>query len=231
MPTLPTVIYSFVLLLFFGLYLRERTKNQLNPPSPEWEQKESGKLIQQATRKADTIMTEAELAAMKIEADTDIGTRLIRNQLQTFEADYQRRFEANMTKLQEDFATYLAKTETEYHQFLEKMQANSSTMSQQVEAAAKAKINEVLFNFEQNLANFLASSEQKSLEAVELELRSARQLVDTYRQSQLKIIDENIVAVLEKTLSIVLQNKMSLKDQTDMVYEALEKAKAEKFFG
>ncbi len=231
MPTLPTLLYSAVLLLFFALYLRERNKNSSTPPSPEWEQKESGRLIQQATRKADTIMTEAELSAMKIEADTDIGTRLIRNQLQSFEADYQRRFEANMQKLQEDFQSYLTKTESEYHTFLQTMETNSSTMSQQVEAAAKAKINEVLFNFEQNLATFLSSSEQKSLEAVELELKSARQLVDTYRQTQLKIIDENIVAVLERTLSLVLQNKMSLREQTDMVYEALEKAKAEKFFG
>ncbi len=41
--------------------------------------------------------------------------------------------------------------------------------------------------------------------------------------------DENIIAMMEQTLSIVLAKKLSLKDQLDLVYEALEKAKVEKF--
>jgi hypothetical protein len=35
--------------------------------------------------------------------------------------------------------------------------------------------------------------------------------------------------MLERNLSIVLSQKLSLKEHIDLVYEALEKAKAEKF--
>jgi hypothetical protein len=65
--------------------------------------------------------------------------------------------------------------------------------------------------------------------AVDLELRSARQLIDTYKVQQMNVIDENIMAMLEKTLSLVLAKNLDLKDQMDFVYESLEKAKAEKF--
>ena len=47
---------------------------------------------------------------------------------------------------------------------------------------------------------------------------NARQLIETYKSSRLKLVDENIVAMLERTLSLVLVKKLSLKEQTDLVY-------------
>ena len=41
-------------------------------------------------------------------------------------------------------------------------------------------------------------------------------------------LDANILAVVEKTVDTVLAKKLSVSDQADLVYEALEKAKAEK---
>jgi len=79
------------------------------------------------------------------------------------------------------------------------------------------------------LSDFMVQTAQQTTSSIELELKSTRQLIDTYKSEQLKLIDENIVAMMEKTLSIVLAKKLSLKDQLELVYEALEKAKVEKF--
>ncbi len=129
-------------------------------------------------------------------------------------------------KLDEEAKTAAAS----YEQFLKELQQRSLTSQSQIEELLKNRINSILFNLEQNLSGFLTSSEQKSIEAINLELKSARNLIDTYKNQQLQIIDENIVAVLERTLSLVMRNKLTLKDQMDLVYEALEKAKVEKFF-
>ena len=43
------------------------------------------------------------------------------------------------------------------------------------------------------------------------------------------LLNNNIVAMLEKTLSLVISKKLTLKDQVDLVYEALEEAKIERF--
>src|SRR3989344_3292691 len=92
-----------------------------------------------------------------------------------------------------------------------------------------AQTQQVFDRFEQNLSDFLVQTQEKSTHAVELEMQAARNLIDTYKRQQLNLIDEHIIAVLERTLSLVLAKKLSLEDQVDLINEALEKAKAEKF--
>ncbi len=234
LPLLTTLFSITVLVLYF----KERNQRQQLAKTilelqtqPDWATKEGKAVMLSAQKKAQSIIEEADIEALKTSAGADMAAKLIRSQLSAFEEEYQKKFEHNMELLRQDFQKYIGSTEGQYQDFLKQLEQQGSKMSEDVEAAAKAKINQVLFNFEQNLANFLAESEQKSLDAVQLELRSARQLIDTYRQEQLKIIDENVVAVLEQTLSLVVRNKLTLKDELDMVYESLEKAKAEKFFG
>lgn len=52
--------------------------------------------------------------------------------------------------------------------------------------------------------------------------------LEEYKTGRMKALDENITAVVEATVEKVLGKKLSLTDQTDLVYEALEKAKQEK---
>ncbi len=46
----------------------------------------------------------------------------------------------------------------------------------------------------------------------------------------MEIIDENVVAILEKTLNIALGKKLTFTEQTELIYEALEQAKKENIF-
>lgn len=95
----------------------------------------------------------------------------------------------------------------------------------------RERTNTFFEKFEENLSTYLTSTQQQSVKAIELELQSARNLIDTYKTTQLNLVDENIIAMLERSLSLVLIKKLSLQDQMELVYESLEKAKAEKFLG
>lgn len=95
----------------------------------------------------------------------------------------------------------------------------------------RERSNSFFEKFEENLSTYLTTTQQQSVKAIELELQSARNLIDTYKTTQLNLVDENIIAMLERTLSLVLIKKLSLQDQVELVYESLEKAKAEKFLG
>lgn len=119
--------------------------------------------------------------------------------------------------------------EQNYEKFLQNLNAVSQKTQFDSIEGAKVKVDKLFEDFEVKLADFLLQSEQKMMLAVDLELRSARQLIDTYKVQQMNVIDENIMAMLEKTLSLVLAKNLDLKDQMDFVYESLEKAKAEKF--
>lgn len=119
--------------------------------------------------------------------------------------------------------------EQNYEKFLQNLNAVSQKTQFQSIEGARIKVDKLFEDFEVKLADFLLQSEQKMMLAVDLELRSARQLIDTYKVQQMNVIDENIMAMLEKTLSLVLAKNLDLKDQMDLVYQSLEKAKAEKF--
>lgn len=137
--------------------------------------------------------------------------------------------ETALTKTAADVQESLVKTQAGFEQFLGELKTTinqSNTISQEL---IKQQVNTEFEKFEQNLSDFLTQTEQQSMKAVELEVKSARQLIDTYKTQQMALIDENIVAMLEKTLNLVLSKKLTLKDQLEIIYDSLEKAKAEKF--
>jgi intergrase/recombinase len=239
--TTPALIVNIALLLaLLGLTLKStfaknsarKVEEQPNQPpatsnpqpaSPELAFKEAQDIIRDASKKADSIVTGAELQSIKIAAESSLDTNL-------FNKEYSEKIEKTITETQKQYLDQLEKIITAHREFIKTLEQKSITSQQDTENMMKARINELLFSLEQNLTSFLNSSEQQSIESISLELKSARSLIDTYRTQQLQLIDENIVAVLERTLSLVLKNKIDLKGQLDLVYEALEKAKVEKFF-
>lgn len=232
-----TALLPYVLVLIFGvllLYLfiknKQLEKTIVELHRPEQAVQQSQNLLATAQTQAQQIMTTAQMEALKTETSADMTNKLIQNQLLQFEAEYQKRFEDSMAQLSKDFQAHLASSEGNYQNFLKTIEQHSNTLATEIQTMTKTKINEVLMGFEQNLATFMATSQEKSLQAVELELRSTRGLIETYKQEQFKLIDENIVAVLERTMSLVINQKLSLKDQLDLVFDSLEKAKVEKFF-
>lgn len=114
-------------------------------------------------------------------------------------------------------------------QFMANLQKRSAEFEEASKVTTEQRINTLFERLEEKLSQFLIETEQKTTSSIELELKATRELIDTYKAQQLKLIDENIIAMMEQTLNIVLAKKLSLKDQLDLVYEALEKAKIEKF--
>ncbi len=112
----------------------------------------------------------------------------------------------------------------------ERWKENFQKTLDQNQTQIMSETQELFEKFEENLSNYLTQTQTQSTRAIELELKAARSLIDNYKSSQLRVVDENIIAILEKTLSIILSKKLTLADQMDLVYKALEKAKAEKFF-
>lgn len=108
--------------------------------------------------------------------------------------------------------------------------AESKLMDEKLQSKIMSQTNELFEKFEENLSNYLTQTQTQSTKAIELELQAARSLIESYKSSQLRVVDENIVAILERTLSIILSKKLSLADQMDLVVKGLERAKAEKFF-
>ena len=160
--------------------------------------------MQDAQLKANQIIQQAQTAAIKITATDKASVETISRQA-------------------------LAQTEQQFKTYLQELATAAQGSLTGREQLIEQKINQLFESFEENLSSFLTQTQQQSVKSVELEMQAARQLIQTYKQQQFKLIDENIVSMLERTLSLVLVKKLSLKEQIDLVYESLEKAKAEKF--
>lgn len=224
--SLPTVIFATTTILALFLYWSEYRRyrkplRDYNEASIRETQEKSYGLLHQAIRKAQTLMGAAELESLKMVSDSRYESRKL-------EKEYEKQFAAALTRLETNFSNEVLGAEKEFIQYLADLKVRSEQTQNLVSDYTQKRTVDLFERFEQNLAGFLTQTQQQSTEAVQLELKAARQLIDTYKVQQLALIDESIIAMLERTLSLVLEKKLSLEDNMDLVNEALEKAKAEK---
>lgn len=176
------------------------------------EVKEKGwNTLHESIKKSQAILGEAELAGIK--------------ETSKIELDFQK----NLTESLNQSKQTITVAQNQLLQFMQDLQRRSTEFEEAQKTAGETRINQLFDRVESQLADFLVQTAQKTTSSIELELKSTRQLIDTYKSEQLKLIDENIVAMMEQTLNTVLAKKLTLKDQMDLIYEALEKAKVDKF--
>ncbi|MDP3733367.1 MAG: hypothetical protein Q8Q91_02380 [Candidatus Daviesbacteria bacterium] len=204
------------------LYLREyNQRKKLQSEGDKFLQqiKEKGwETLNQSIKKSQAILGQAELEGIKVAAETKFETAKL-------EEAYQSKLEEVLKQSEEK----ITQAQNQLLQFMQDLQKRSGEFEQASQSSGQERINQLFERLETKLSDFLIQTEQKTTSSIELELKAARQLLDTYKSEQLKLIDENIMAMMEQTLSLVLAKKLSLKDQLDLIYEALEKAKIEKF--
>lgn len=226
MPNLPldpgSVVLAIATVVALLLYLREyNQRKKLQSESDQFlrEIKEKGwETLNQSIKKSQAIMGQAELEGIKVVAESKIETN-------KFEQDFSEQLSGALNTSKQTITS----AQAALLQFMQDLQKRSSEFEEASKKAGEARINQLFDRVESRLSDFLVQTAQKTTSSIELELKSTRQLIEAYKNEQLKLIDENIIAMMEKTMSIILAKKLSLKDQLELVYEALEKAKVEKF--
>lgn len=231
------LIFIFYSLLGLVFFYKKRLKDV---DLLEATKERSYEIVQMAVKKAQDIIASAEMEGLKVTSDTKFFQQKLEKQ---FESNLDQTSTQAQTVLSED----IGKAESEFMQYMSAMRTNldkvgsdfisylnylkteADLAKNQSQETIRQDIGQIFVKFEEDLSSYLVTTQQQSFKSIELELKSARQLIDAYKQQQLKVIDENIIAMLEQTLSLVIAKKLSLKDQIDLVYEALEKAKSEKF--
>lgn len=194
-------------------------------------QEKSYSTLHSATQKAQDILGMAELDALKVTTDSRFYKEKMEGKIEAIMKQEVQKSIDEFNQFLGNLKTGLEKSNKEYINYLSYLKTDADSQKNQNQDTLRAQIEAIFVKFEENLSQFLVESQQRSVQTLELELKSTRQLIETYKEQQLKLVDENIIAMLERTLSLVLTKKLSLQDQIDLVYEALEKAKAEKFIG
>lgn len=212
-----TIVSVTSLILLLMRYAKD-SQNATQADDLGYVQRKSHLLLYDAMKQAQNVISESELEGIKLAAEAKVTTqKLEKESLQALQ-EVSIEAKSSMQKAQSTFVDYLSSLS---------QQANASVTES--EKIVKDRVSKLFQEFEQNLSTYLTQTQEQSVRVITLEVQAARQLVDTYKTEQFRLIDENIVAMLERTLTLVLSHNLTLKDQVDMVYESLEKAKAEKF--
>ncbi len=228
------LVIAFFIILATLLLIRQDRKDETSHHEHE------DQLIHNAIQKSQEILSAAELDSIKIMADSKFYKNKMEDQIEGHFENFTNQAETvisqDVTKAEQDFLEYmnalktnLEKSGQDYVNYLNYLKNEADLAKNQNQETIKQQINTIFVKLEENLGQFLTETQQKSTQSIELELQAARNLIQSYKEQQLKIVDENILAMLETTLSLVLAKKLSLQDQLDLIYESLEKAKAEKF--
>ena len=205
------IITTVIALMSALLYLREYFLRKSSLSKLQ-------KISLETRQKSAQLLNAAQMAETQVLAEGDYATQKL---IWEFKVKLQ-----NLIELSEKS---IISSQDQLIRFMESLQKRSGQFEQASKAATEARINQVFERLENKLSDFLIQTEQKTASSIELELKATRSLIETYKQQQFKLIDENILAMMEQTLNIVLTKKLSLKDQLDLVYEALERAKIDKF--
>lgn len=230
---MPILIAFLIAITISGAYLflhfQIKGVKKSGPISLDDKTDEAKKKIDEAISKAQEILEETEQKQSKILEQTQ-------HQAEEFETHLEEDFAKNASSVKtlfeseiKDFSDKISQAEASYLKYLDDLKKASLAVQEKSLETVKQQVGELFLRFEQNLSDFLAQTEQKSTQSIELEIQATRHLIDSYKTQQLKVIDENIIAMLERTLTLVLTKKLNVTDQTELIYESLEQAKAEKF--
>lgn len=227
------LIMALVSVIITILYFRERdlrkTSNQQGQQILENADEKSYKVLHSAIKKAQTILSMAELEGIKVLAQSKLSSGKLDKQYSQKLEDSIENTQSTIHQEVDRVEKSILQAEQDFQKFLDDLKSSGEKKDTEALELTKYRINQLLEKLEEQLTQFLFTTEQKTTQSIELEIKAARQLIETYKTQQLNLIDENIISILEQTLSLVLAKKLTLRDQVDLVYEALEKAKVEKF--
>ncbi len=211
LPPSIIIILSSIAGISSLLYIREYFLRKKNVLSEQ-------KISQDIKQKSMQMLHAAELAETQVIADTKYSSLKLESQFKNQLEQFLLTSEKSITQSQDTFI-----------KFMQDLQKRGEDFEEASRTTSQDRINNLFERLEQRLSDFVLTAEQKTTSSIDLELKATRALIETYKNAQLKLIDENIIAMMEQTLNIVLGKKLSLKDQLELVYEALERAKVDKF--
>ncbi|MDO8452851.1 MAG: hypothetical protein Q7S79_03815 [bacterium] len=183
-------------------------------------QTDSKRILESAVKKSQSILQKAEEEGLDIIDESKTAKRV-----------FSKRYEAELSSvardLENDLKIEIEKAEKEFLAYLDSLKARTEKVESNLESIIQSRIEATFTSFDAKVTELLSQTQTRSFASIEEELKNARRIIDEYKTQQMKLVDDNVISILEKTINIVLAKKLTLRDQLDLVQDALEKAKIE----
>lgn len=172
----------------------------------------SAKIIDNANSKALDIVTKADMSA-------DIASENFNEQAVKTASRQIKQLE----KTTEEFTKLYEKV---LHDLKFKNIEILQNVSEDIQTSALKEIN----SFRDSVERLTVSSEALVKKKIDSDYETAKKEIESYKENELKKIDNGIYSLLEKISMLALGKALNLSDQEDLIIKSLEKAKKEGVF-
>lgn len=186
-------------------------------------QKRASEIIENAIRQAQRIVAGSQ-------AEEENLSSTFKTEMEQIESAYQKAVDESFAALKSRMEQRILDSENSYSSYLKELESRMASQINQNQNHLETKTNAFFTEAQKLLQNFIKDLQSRTETQVDKEIGTAKKIVADYKRQRMEIIDENIVAILEKALNVVIAKKLTLGDQTELVYEALERAKKENIF-
>jgi hypothetical protein len=225
----PVLVVTLVLSQVFFLYLIAKA---LQDRKNEIDKEE--KIIQDTKVHAAEILKKAiqDANAMVAQAQHD-SSDIVAHQQQSG-AELARVFEKHLKDVEATLKTQFdANSQTANSAYKEFIKIVEDSISQQIEKnnqMIQEKSSQMIANTQGLMDKFVKNVEGKVTQQIDAELRNVREEINQYKVHRMQVIDERIIEILEDIIQVALEKKLSLAEQSELVYRALDEAKHENAF-
>ncbi len=225
---LTALLVAAVLVLTYLLVRGERRFRRLSAPVYD-------QIVTQAEKRAKEIVQEATEEARQLKTETERQTGEYLNQRRSQIQDLEQQYEQRLEELAGNMETALSRVAEELSgSTREKLEQVVAKTGEQMEQTA-TEVGEKLQQRAESLAGSLDSVRDSYIQelrsALSEEVSRANQAVDAYREERLRLVDQEIAGLVERTTQLTLQKKLTSEEHAELVRGALEEARQEGVFG
>jgi hypothetical protein len=188
-----------------------------------------GKAHEEAQAVLNRAITNAQQIVKKAQAEAVAIVSNSKQEAQDLRSSFESESDAFRSQLEESFVTEAKQAMEEFNYYLSDLRSQSGQAQHLIDTTISEKTKEMIESLYNNLDVYFKKVQADAIKAIDQETQATKKELETYKTSQLKVIDENIIAILEQTTSLVIKNKLTLQDHSDLIRESLDQAKADGF--
>lgn len=223
------LIVLLLLILYFREFILRRQLIKSQSQEIEKARLSAQQTIDNAVKKSQEIISQAELSSAKVIADSQHGLTKGQALYDTELKQLLQQFEVGIANELKNTHERISKAEIAQEKFLAELQIKLTDFQKSAQETLEKNASTATEEFKDKLSDSIRQIQDGTTAAIEKDLQVERANVQRYQEQQLQIIQNNLVSILEKTLRLVLNKRLTLADHTDLINESFEEAKRDKF--
>lgn len=229
--TIAIAISQFGVILYFLNFIK---KNELHDGAVKEAQTKSAAVILNAVDKANEVVADAQKKGLEHVAEESKAletlTQNVNQSIESLSKQTQSELTNTANQAEQALQQTVKSAESSYEQLSQKTESTLQSLLTQDRTLLEQKTNQAIEQSSTMFQKFMGDVANQVRSEIDQEIKKANTAVDVYKAERLAAINTKVIDILEEVLLETLGKKLSLKDEGEFVYQALEQAKKEHAF-